>query len=106
MSFSNEFNPLRGIILLLMKKPLYISSLMNQYKCHKNSFKKNPKLLLKLIYKLGIDQIRAIRTNPIYNYIAKHKKYQLNNYESLKGRFSNIYNNLKKYDIQKFTTDS
>ena len=40
-----------------------------------------------------------------YTFIhSQQSNYQLNNYKSVKGEFHKIYNNLRKYDIQKFTT--
>lgn len=77
---------------------------MNQYRNYKNLLKKNPKVLLELVIKLIRGQVKTLKTKPIYNFIAKTKFYQFNNYGSLKGKFSSIYNNLKKFDIQKFTT--
>lgn len=106
MSFSNEFNPLRSMILRIKTHTISISSIMNRYRSYKNLFRKNPKILLKLINKLVKAQIRALKTKPIYSFIAKTKFYQLVNYKLLRGKFFNIYNKLRKFDIQKFTTDS
>lgn len=102
MNFAYNFKPLKSLILRIKKTP--ISSLKNQYKKYKNLVKNNPRLLLELINKLIKDQIKAQKTKSIYNFITKTKSYQFNNYELLKGKFSGIYHNLRKFDIQKFTT--
>lgn len=102
MNFSNDFKPLKIIILRIKKTS--ISTLMNQYRNYKNLLKNNPKFLLELINKLIKGQIRALKTKSIYSFIAKNKFYQFNNYELLKGKFSSIYSNLRKFDLQKFTT--
>jgi len=43
---------------------------------------------------------------PTYRSLERTKLYQKKNYESLKTKFNGFYNNLRKYDIHKFTTPS
>jgi len=102
MNSLNYFYQLRSLILQIKEDPIF--SLINQYKKYKNLLKKNPKGLLQLVNKFIKEQIRTQKKKIIYNFLAKLKSYQFDNYELLKGKFSGIYNNLIKFDIKHFIT--
>lgn len=66
--------------------------------------RKHPEEYLKSILGLIEDEIKTIIMQPAYRNLEKIKKYQKKNYELIKSRFMEFYNQINRYDIHKFTT--
>ena len=65
--------------------------------------RKHPKEKLTSILGLIKDEIKTFIMQPTYRNLERIKKYQKENYELIKSRFIEYYNQINRYDIHNFT---
>ncbi len=87
-------------------KKLSHHSLKKYFKLIKSFFKNPRKRQLETFFNLIKNEVKTFLMQPTYRVLERMKLYQKKNYESLKSKFIGFYNNLRKYDINKFTTPS
>ncbi len=87
-------------------KKLSYHSLKTNFKLIMSFFKNPRKQQIITAFNLIKNEVKTFLMLPTNRVLARMKLYQKKNYESLKSKFMGFYNNLRKYDIDKYTTSS